>query len=58
MVWKRVQPGLYRSGKYLVGHLQTGEWFAEGPGVDQVFDHKHAAQAACAAAAGRTQPAP
>lgn len=50
MAWKRVKPGLYRSGVYVVGHLDTGEWFAEGPGVDQCFDHKHDAQAACAAA--------
>ncbi|UZK92607.1 hypothetical protein OIO89_00440 (plasmid) [Mycobacterium ulcerans] len=32
MVWTRENPGLYRSGKYLVGQLDTGEWFAEGPG--------------------------
>lgn len=50
MAWKRVKPGLYRSGGYVVGCLDTGEWFAEGPGVDQCFDHKHDAQAACAAA--------
>jgi len=50
MTWKRVKPGLYRSGGYLVGQLDTGEWFAEGPGVDQCFDHKHDAQAACTAA--------
>jgi hypothetical protein len=50
MAWKRVEQGLYRCGGYLVGHLETGEWFAEGPGVDQCFDHKHDAQAACAAA--------
>lgn len=50
--WTRVQPGLYRSGKYLVGQLDTGEWFAEGPGgVDQVFDTKAQAQAACRRAA-------
>ena len=50
MVWKRVKPGLYRCGGYLVGQLVTGEWFAEGPAVDRCFDHKHDAQAACAAA--------
>ncbi len=50
MVWKRVKPGLYRSGAYLVGQLGTGEWFAEGPGVDQCFDTKHDAQTACATA--------
>lgn len=50
MVWKRVRQGLYRSGRYLVGHLDTGEWFAEGPGVDRCFDHKQDAQDACAAA--------
>lgn len=50
MAWKRVTQGLYRSGGYLVGQLDTGEWFAEGPGVDRCFDHKHDAQAACAAA--------
>ncbi len=50
MAWKRVKPGVYRSGGYLVGQLDTGEWFAEGPGVDRCFDHKNDAQAACAAA--------
>ncbi len=50
MVWTRENPGLYRSGKYLVGQLDTGEWFAEGPGVDQVYDFKAAAQEACDAA--------
>jgi hypothetical protein len=48
MTWTRERPGLYRAGEYLVGQLDTsGEWFAEGPGVDQCFDHKAAAQAAC-----------
>lgn len=50
MVWKRIEPGLYRSGEYLVGQLGTGEWFAEGPGVDRCFDHKTDAQTACATA--------
>jgi hypothetical protein len=50
MSWKRIKPGLYSSGGYLVGQLDTGEWFAEGPGVDRCFDHKCDAQAACAAA--------
>lgn len=50
MAWKRVSVGLYSSGGYLVGQLGTGEWFAEGPGVDRCFDHKLDAQAACAAA--------
>lgn len=50
MNWTRVKQGLYRSGGFLVGQLDTGEWFAEGPGVDRCFDHKHDAQAACAAA--------
>lgn len=58
MVWKRVTPGVYRSGGYLVGQLETGEWFAEGPGVDRCFDHKHDAQAACAAARSNTAPLP
>ena len=49
MAWKRVKPGVYRSGGYLVGQLVTGEWFAEGPGVDRCFDHKRNAQAAWAA---------
>ena len=57
MTWKRVTPGVYRSGEYLVGQLDTGEWYAEGPGVDQCFDHKHDAQAACAAARNYTPPA-
>ncbi len=50
MAWTRVRQGLYACGKYSVGQLDTGEWFAEGPGVDRCFDHKHDAQAACAAA--------
>lgn len=50
MAWKRIAQGLYRCGDYLVGQLDTGEWFAEGPGVDRCFDHKQDAQAACAAA--------
>ena len=54
MAWQRIEPGVYRSGSYLVGQLPTGEWFAEGPGVDRCFDHKHDAQAACAAARTRT----
>ena len=54
MAWKRVKPGVYRSGGYLVGQLDTGEWFAEGPGVDRCFDHKNDAQAACAAARSST----
>jgi len=58
MAWKRVKPGVYRSGGYLVGQLETGEWFAEGPGVDRCFDHKHDAQAACAAARSNTAPLP
>jgi hypothetical protein len=56
MSWKRVRPGVYRCGGYLVGQLDTGEWFAEGPGVDRCFDHKHDAQAACAAARNDTVP--
>jgi len=58
MAWRRVEPGLYRCGGYLVGQLDTGEWFAEGPGVDRCFDRKHAAQAACAAARTHTTPQP
>ncbi|WP_099024539.1 hypothetical protein [Mycolicibacterium palauense] len=50
MAWKRIRPGLYRSGAYFVGQLDTGEWFAEGPGVDQAFDDKAQAQRACDAA--------
>jgi hypothetical protein len=50
MAWKRAGPSQYRCGGYLVGQLDTGEWFAEGPGVDRCFDHKHEAQAACGAA--------
>lgn len=56
MAWERVKPGMYRSGSYLVGQLDTDEWFAEGPGVDRCFDHKHEAQAACAAARSYTTP--
>lgn len=47
MARKRVRPGLYSSGAYFVGQLDTGEWFAEGPGVDQAFDDKARAQRAC-----------
>ena len=54
--WHRVKPGEYRCGGYVVGQLGTGEWFAEGPGVDRCFDHKHEAQAACAAAHTSTTP--
>ncbi len=54
MVWRRVGPGLYRSGGFTVGYLDaTGEWYAEGQGVDQVFDTKAAAQTACDRARGR-----
>lgn len=41
MVWKRVRPGLYGSGAYVVGHLDTGEWFAEGPGLTKPSTTKH-----------------
>lgn len=58
MSWKRVEPGVYSSGGYVVGRLDTGEWFAEGPGVDQCFDHKNDAQAACAAARSHGTPLP
>lgn len=58
MSWKRVKPGVYSSGGYLVGRLDTGEWFAEGPGVDRCFDHKNDAQAACAAARSLIPPLP
>ncbi|MFV8318740.1 hypothetical protein [Mycobacterium sp. 23] len=58
MSWKRVEPGVYSSGGYVVGRLDTGEWFAEGPGVDQCFDHKNDAQAACAAARSHSTPLP
>lgn len=54
--WKRIKPGQYRFGAYLVGQLDTGEWFAEGPGVDRCFDHKSEAQAACAAARNHVAP--
>jgi hypothetical protein len=47
LTWTRERPGRYRSGEYLVGQLDTSEWFAEGPGIDRCFDHKAAAQAAC-----------
>ena len=54
LVWTRKTPGLYAAGRYLVGHIDaTGEWWGEGPGVDQVYDSKAAAQAACEAAARR-----
>ena len=58
MAWTRVKPGVYRSGGYLVGQLGTGEWYAEGPAVDRCFDHKHDAQAACAAARDHTAALP
>lgn len=52
MTWTRIKPGMYQSGPYLIGRLDTCEWFAEGPGVDQCFDHKAQAQAACDSARG------
>lgn len=58
MTWIREKPGLYRSRDYLVGHLDTGEWFAEGPGVDRCFDHKAEAQAACDSARRTAWPGP
>lgn len=45
--WTRVQPGLYRCGGYQVGRLDTGEWFAEGPGADEVLPTKREAQQLC-----------
>lgn len=45
--WTRVQPGVYQAGDYRVGHLETGEWFAEGPNVDAVYSTKRNAQSAC-----------
>jgi hypothetical protein len=40
--------GVYRSGLYLVERCAlTSEWYADGPGVDAVFDTKADAQAAC-----------
>lgn len=47
LVWKRVQPGLYASGEYTVGQTSSGEWYAEGPGVDEVYRSKGDAQLAC-----------
>lgn len=49
--WRRVKPGVYVSGKYQVGLLACGEWFAEGPGVDAAYPTKGQAQAACVKAA-------
>ncbi len=45
--WKRVRPGVYRCGPYLVERTSTSEWYAEGPGVDAVYDTKADAQVAC-----------
>ena len=36
-----------------VGRTDTGEWFAEGPGVDAVYDSKGDAQQACEFAHGK-----
>ena len=47
MKWKRIEPGLYRSGEYQVGLLASGEWFAEGPNVDSAYRSKGDAQQAC-----------
>lgn len=47
MVWKRKEPGHYVSGQFEVVKTWADEWYAEGPLVDQVFDTKKAAQAAC-----------
>lgn len=55
LAWHREGPGLYRSGPYRVGRLDTGEWFADGPGVDAVYDTKAQAQVACMVAWGKDQ---
>ncbi len=48
--WVRVRPGLYESEgepSYQVGLLPSGEWYADGPGVDQAYATKGDAQQAC-----------
>jgi len=50
MHWYRLRPGLYGAGEYQVGKVPSGEWYAEGPGLDQVYPSKHTAQQACLAA--------
>ena len=51
MRWHRAEAGLYLAqfgaARFKVGLLGTGEWFAEGPGVDQVYRSKGDAQQAC-----------
>ena len=48
MNWKRIRPGLYRYDNWEVGKLEpSGEWFAEGPGVDGVCPTKREAQDLC-----------
>jgi len=58
MKWIRIEAGVYvtdkassRDGQYAVEHLDCGEWFAFGPGVDQCFPTKASAQLACRQAA-------
>ena len=48
MNWKRIRPGLYRYDNWEVGKLEpSGEWFAEGPGVDGVCPTKREAHDLC-----------
>lgn len=54
MRWYRLKPGLYGAGRYIVGKVPSGEWFAEGPGIDAVYPSKSAAQEACQQAVMRT----
>lgn len=50
LCWRRHRAGVYSSGKYLVERCWGVQWYASGPGIDQVYDLKAQAQAACAAA--------
>lgn len=47
MKWDRIWPGEYRSGAYTIEKVWGGEWYAHGPGVDQCFPNKAAAQQGC-----------
>lgn len=50
--------GEYRSGPYTIEQVWGREWYASGPGVDQCFPNKAAAQQACVEAAERKRGTP
>jgi hypothetical protein len=58
MKWTRAMKGEYRSGPYTIEQVWGREWYASGPGVDQCFPNKAAAQQACVEAAERKRGTP